>query len=95
MNILDRALAVSALAVALAVPSLALAADMDPAKMTCKDFSAMDSAGMMKATDALHMASPDKGKKMDEAGMKAAMEATMKACKGHPDMKAMDAMMMK
>lgn len=84
-----------ALASALALPSLTLAEEMDPAKMTCKDFAAMDMAGMMKATEAMHMASPDAAMKMDAAKTEEATKMTMTHCEGKPDMMAMDAMMMK
>lgn len=47
-----------ALVAAAAVPSLALADEMDPAKMTCAEYSALDEDGMMKATEAMHMAGP-------------------------------------
>jgi HdeA/HdeB family len=84
-----------ALAAAFALPSLAFADGMDPAKMTCADFSAMDMDGMMKATEAMHMAGPDAAMKMDEAASEEAMKMTMEHCKDKPDMMAMDAMMMK
>ena len=80
---------------AAALPSLALADEMDPAKMTCAEFSAMDKDGMMKATEAMHMAGPDAAMAMDEAKTEEAMMATTEHCKDKPDMMAMDAMMMK
>lgn len=73
----------------------ALAEDMDPAKLTCAEFMAMDTDGMMKAVDAMHMASPDAEMKMDDDQMKMANEHTLKACEGHGEMMAMEAMMMK
>ncbi len=80
---------------AFVLPSLTLADEMDPAKMSCKDFAAMDMAGMMKATEAMHMAGPDAAMKMDDAKTEEAMKMTMTHCEGKPDMMAMDAMMMK
>lgn len=84
-----------ALVAAAAVPSLALADEMDPAKMTCAEYSALDKDGMMKATEAMHMAGPDASMKMDEAMAEAAMEMTTEQCKDKPDMMAMEAMTMK
>ncbi|MFO1203438.1 MAG: HdeA/HdeB family chaperone [Tabrizicola sp.] len=84
-----------ALLAAAAVPSLAVADDMDPAKMTCAEFSKMDKDGMMKAIDAMHMAGPDASMKMDMAAQEEAMKMTTEHCKDKPDMMAMDAMMMK
>ena len=95
MKTLLKAIAPTALAGAFAAPTLVLADEMDPKTMTCADFAAMDTAGMMKATDAMHAASPDAAVAMDAAGAKMAMEMTMKGCEGKPDMMAMDAMMMK
>ena len=95
MKHLLSAMALTACVGAFAVPTLVAAADLDPKTMTCADFSAMDMAGMMASTDAMHKASPDAAMAMDEAAMKTAMETTMKGCEGKPDMMAMDAMMMK
>lgn len=95
MNKLYTVLALGAIAGLTALPTLVAAEGMDPAKMTCAEFSAMDSAGMMTATDEMHKASPEGAMAMDDAGMKMAMENTMKGCDGNPDMMAMDAMMMK
>jgi hypothetical protein len=78
-----------------AMPSITLADSMDPAKMTCAEFSAMDTDAMMKATEAMHMAGPDAAMKMDAAASESAMKMTMETCKEKPDMMAMDAMMMK
>lgn len=49
----------------------------------------------MKATEAMHMASPDAAVAMDDAMAEEAMKLTMTQCKGKLDMMAMDAMMMK
>lgn len=68
---------------------------MDPAKTTCAEFGKMDMDGMMKAVEMMHKAGPDAAMAMDDAAMKMANEHTMKACEGHPDMMAMDAMMSK
>ena len=84
-----------ALAAAAALPTLALADDVDPAKMTCAEFSGMDKDGMMKAIDAMHMAGPDASMKMDAAATEEAMKMTTEHCKDKPDMMAMDAMMQK
>ena len=93
MKNLIRTAAALALLAAFAAPSFA--ETMDPAKITCAEYSAMDMDGMMKTLDAMHKASPDAAMAMDEAAMKMANETTMKACEGKPDMMAMDAMMMK
>jgi hypothetical protein len=84
-----------ALVAVAALPSLALADDMDPAKMTCAEYSALDKDAMMKAVEAMHMAGPDASMKMDEAKTEEAMTMTMDHCKDKPDMMAMDAMMQK
>jgi hypothetical protein len=68
---------------------------MDPAKMTCAEFAAMDKDGMMKAVEEMHMAGPDAAMAMDAAKTEEAMTMTMTQCDGKPDMMAMDAMMMK
>ncbi len=95
MKNLLRVIAITAVAGAFVAPSLALAEEMDPMKMTCAEFSAMDMDGMMAAVDAMHKASPDAAMAMDDEAMKMANENTMKACEGKPDMMAMEAMMMK
>jgi hypothetical protein len=96
MNTLNLTVALSLLASSFALPTLALADTMmDPAKMTCAEFTAMDATGMMAAVDAMHKASPDAAMAMDDAAMKMASDHTMKACEGKADMMAMDAMMMK
>lgn len=82
------------LASGLALPVFAADA-MDPAKMTCAEFEKMDAKGMAAAIDALHMAGPDAKMMMDDAAKKAAKDHIMGACKGKPDMMAMDAMMSK
>lgn len=84
-----------ALVSAFALPTLSFAQEMDPAKMTCAEFAAMDKDGMMKATEAMHMAGPDASMAMDAAMAEEAMKMTMAQCEGKPDMMAMDAMMMK
>jgi zinc transporter ZupT len=95
MNKLFAVLALGAIAGLTALPTLVAAEGMDPAKMTCAEFSAMDSAGMMTAVGEMHKASPDSAMAMDDAAMTTAMDNTVKACEGKPDMMAMDAMMMK
>lgn len=81
------------LAVALATPSLAQEA-VDTAKMTCKEYMALDAAGMTAATAAI------KADPMAMADMQAlsdtdAMAKLMKDCEGMADMTLMDAMHMK
>lgn len=88
----------SALALILASTlALPLFADdmMDPAKMTCAEFEKMDAPGMAAAIEALHMAGPEAKMMMDDAAKMTANEHIMAACKGKPDMLAMDAMMAK
>jgi hypothetical protein len=92
MNPLLTSLALVAIA---ALPSLALADDTDPAKMTCAEFSGMDKDGMMKAIEAMHMAGPDAAMTMDAAATEEAMKMTTEHCKDKPDMMAMEAMTMK
>lgn len=92
---MKRIITTLALVAAAALPSLALADEMDPAKMTCAEFSAMDKDGMMKATEAMHMAGPDAAMAMDEAKTEEAMMMTSEHCNDKPDMMAMDAMTMK
>ncbi len=89
------ALGTLALFSAFALPTLSFAQQTDPAKMTCAEYSAMDKDGMMKATEAMHMAGPDASKMMDKAMTDEAIKKTMTNCEGKPDMMAMDAMMMK
>jgi hypothetical protein len=97
MNILNRSIALTLLASAFALPTLAVAEShaADPMKLTCAEFGAMDMEGMMAAVDAMHKASPDAAMAMDEDAMKMANEMTMKGCEGKPEMMAMEAMMMK
>lgn len=92
---MKRTITALALLASAALPSLALADEMDPAKMTCAEFSAMDKDGMMKAVEAMHMAGPDAAMKMDEAKTEEAMMMTTDHCKDKPDMMAMEAMTMK
>lgn len=89
------ALGTLALVSAFALPTLSFAQQTDPAKMTCAEYSAMDKDGMMKATEAMRMAGPDAGKMMDTAMAEESVKKTMANCAAKPDMKAMDAMMMK
>lgn len=94
MKLIHPMYAVAATVMALALPAHA-AGTMDPAKMTCKDFAAMDSAGMMSATTAMKeaamkdtMADPAKTAMSDDEVMK----MIMTACKDKPDMMVMDSM---
>jgi hypothetical protein len=88
------ALAALGLVASLAGP--ALAADMaDVSKMTCGEFAAMDSEGMMKATTAIKeaaMADTMADKAKTEMGEEDLMKAITASCDGKPDMMAMDAM---
>lgn len=88
-------LAALSLAAAAALPTLSFADEMDPAKITCAEFEAMDSAGMMHAVEAIHKAGPDGAMAMDAARTEEAVKTTTEHCAGKPDMMAMDAMMMK
>ncbi len=81
--------AAAALAAAFTAPAFADAMAAD--KMSCKDFGAMDSAGMMKATTEMKMALPKDSMEAKMADDKA-MEKVMAGCKGHDDMMAIDAM---
>lgn len=82
------------LALATALPAFA-ETKMDVAKMTCKEFAAMDGAGMMKATMAIKTAAME-DKMADPAKVKMAdadmMAMIAKSCEGKPDMMTMDAM---
>lgn len=88
-------LAVLSLVAVAAVPALSFADEMDPAKITCAQFDAMDAEGMMHAVEAIHKAGPDAAMAMDAAKTEEAVKMTTEHCKGKPDMMAMDAMMMK
>lgn len=88
-------LAALSLVAASALPTLTFAEDMDPAKMTCAEFEAMDSAGMMHAVEAIHKAGPDGTMAMDATKTEEAVKMTTTHCAGKPDMMAMEAMMMK
>jgi len=79
---------------ALSVPALALAEEMDPLKLTCGEFAAMDKEGMMHSVEAMHMAGPDAAMAMDLAATETAMMTTMEHCDGKAEMMAADAMMM-
>ncbi len=87
-------LAIVAFGSAMAVPALAQDA-MDASKMSCKDYSAMDADGMMKATTDLKTAAKDNSmadpKKM-EMSDEDVMKMIQSSCEGKPDMMAMDAM---
>jgi hypothetical protein len=78
------------------VAGAAMAQDaMDPMKLTCGEFAAMDKDGMMKAVEAMGMASAE-GAMAEAAPMgEDGMMMTMQRCEGHPEMMAMEAMMMK
>ncbi len=93
---MKRLFIVAALASIVAVPALA-ADEMMAEDMTCADLMAMDEAGQKDAMAKLEMAAGKaEGKTMssDEAMMSGEkmMPGTMDACKGNPDMKAMEAM---
>lgn len=90
-----RQMMIAAAGLAFALGQPLFADEMDPAKMSCKDFAAMDADGMMKSTMAMKtaamedkMADPAKVKMSDEEVMK----MVTKSCDGKPDMMAMDAL---
>ncbi len=56
---------------------------MDMSKLTCAEFAAMDSEGMMKTIDMMHTASFYAAVAMDEAAMKTA-RACDKGLRGQP-----------
>lgn len=85
-------LAILSLVAVSALPTLSFADEKDPAKITCAEFGAMDSAGMMKAVEAIHKAGPDGAVALDAAKTDEAVKMTTEHCKGQPDMMAMDAM---
>ncbi|HQU68428.1 MAG TPA: HdeA/HdeB family chaperone [Albidovulum sp.] len=88
-------LAALSLVAAAALPALSFAEEKDPAKITCAEFEAMDSAGMMQAVEAIHKAGPDGAMAMDAAKTEEAVKMTTERCTGKPDMMAMEAMTMK
>lgn len=71
MNTLLKAIAVAGIAAAPAAPAFAEAHMIDPTTMTCAEFSAMDSAGMMTATHTM-----DRAMAMTPEEMTAAMGMT-------------------
>jgi hypothetical protein len=73
-----RMLAIGGLVFASAAPVLAQTAIVDPMTMTCADYGAMDSAGMMKATEAMDMMM---GMTEEEKTAAMAMTAEEKAAK--------------
>jgi hypothetical protein len=86
---------IAATVLVIGVSAPVFAAGMDAAKMTCKDFEAMDSKGMMHATMAIKkdamkdkMADPMKVK----MGDKNTMNMIAAACRGKPDMLVMNVM---
>jgi hypothetical protein len=89
-------LAIVALGLAAALAGPVFAEDMaDVSKMTCKDYAAMDSDGMMKATMAIKEAAKSDAmaeKAKVEMGDEDLMKAIMASCDGKPDMMTMDAM---
>ena len=94
MKSTKTAFAAGMLAVVFAAP-LAAQDAVDPAKMTCEDYLALDAAAMMAATTAFR-ADPMAGSMLgdiisdDEAMMK-----IMADCEGMPSMTLMDSMHMK
>lgn len=55
MKAFEKVLAAGSLVLASVAPSFAQTAMVDPMTMTCKDYSAMDSAGMMSSTQMMDM----------------------------------------
>ena len=90
MKYLFSAVALSALAGAFVAPTLTFA-DTDPKTITCAEFSALNHDAAMWATRAMHMASADSDKAMDEKAADAAMKGTMEMCKTNGAMLALDA----
>lgn len=93
MTSVYTAFAAGLLAVALATPSLAQEA-VDPAKMTCKEYTSLDATAMMAATTAIK-SDPMAMEEMRALSDTDAMAKMMKDCEGMPDMTLMDAMHMK
>lgn len=92
--LMKTTLAALSLGAAFALPTLSFAEDMDPAKITCAEYEAMDSAGMMHAVEAMSKAGPDGAVAMDDAKTEEAVKKTAQHCTGKPDMMAMEAMTM-
>ncbi len=82
--------------VALAFAAPAFAQDMDPAKMTCSELAAMDSAGQMHSVEAMQMAADAMATEAGTEVMASTMTmeettaAVLKACEGMADSMAMD-----
>lgn len=84
---MKRILLALALAGSASLPAFAQSAMMSGDTMTCADYTAMDSAGQMKAMEAM-----DSGMSADDQMKSGEMLVT--ACKDHPDMMVGDAMKM-
>jgi hypothetical protein len=93
MKSIKAALASGMIAMVLATQAMAQDAT-DAAKMTCKDYSALDADAMMTATKEF-MADPMAASMLGKISDNEAMMKIMAACKGMPDMTLMDSMHMK
>jgi hypothetical protein len=86
-------LAAGLLALVFATPLVAQEA-ADPAKMTCKDYLALDADAMMAATKAFRT-DPMAASMFGDISDDDAMMQMMAGCKGMPSMTLMDSMHMK
>jgi hypothetical protein len=73
----------------------AFAEEMDPTKLTCGEFMAMDMDGMMHAVESMQMAGEGAMAEGEAMSPEDANKMTMEHCQGHDEMMAMEAMMMK
>ena len=93
MKSTKTALAAGILAVVFTAP-LAAQDAVDPAKMTCKDYLALDAQAMMAATTAFRT-DPMAGAMLGDISDEEAMMKIMADCEGMPSMTLMDSMHMK
>ncbi|MDO8986393.1 HdeA/HdeB family chaperone [Cypionkella sp.] len=93
MKSTKAALASGMIAMILATQAMAQDAT-DAAKMTCKDYLALDADAMMTATKAF-MADPMAGSTLGDISDDEAMMKIMVGCEGMPEMTLMDSMHMK
>ena len=93
MKSTKTALAAGMLVVVFAAP-LAAQDAVDPAKMTCKDYLALDADAMMTATKAFKV-DPMAASMLGEISDDEAMMKIMAGCEAMPEMTLMDSMHMK
>ena len=93
MKSTKTALAAGILAVVFTAP-LAAQDAVDPAKMTCKDYLALDAEAMMAATKTFR-ADPMAASMLGDISDDEAMTKLMAGCEGMPSMTLMDSMHMK